>query len=106
LTDSAPGSALPAADGAFSGAAVAAPDWTAAANRAVTATSAPAAARRWVVRERVVLVWEVLWEVLWEVRLWDWRLNTDSFCMAAGHTAGETGRLVTVRAEQVNAKTT
>ena len=55
--------ALPAADGAFSGAAVAAPDWTAAANRAVTATSAPAAVRRRAVRPKVLPVWEV--------RLWD-----------------------------------
>src|SRR6476619_3826180 len=64
---------LAAASGAFSGAAVAAPDCTAAAMSADTPTRATAAARRGVV---------------WGVRLREGLLlNTDSFCAAAGHAA-------------------
>ncbi|GGN13937.1 hypothetical protein GCM10011578_041420 [Streptomyces fuscichromogenes] len=55
------------------GAALAAPDWTAAAIRAVTPARATAAVRRY---------------VLWGVRLREeLLLNTDSFCVAAGRTA-------------------
>ncbi|GAA3070919.1 hypothetical protein GCM10010448_62260 [Streptomyces glomeratus] len=59
--------------GGPAGAALAAPDWTAAASRAETPTRATAAARR---------------GGMWEVRLREeLLLNTDSFCMAAGRAA-------------------
>lgn len=50
------------------------------------------ATRRWVERENSV-------EVAWGARLWDWRLNTDSFCLAAGPTA-RGDRTVVVRPGQ------
>ena len=72
------GLALPAA-GAWDGAADAAPDWTAAASRALT----PTTARVWEVRLREELL-----------------LNTDSFCVAAGRAArGDPDGGSTVRAE-------
>src|SRR3954471_13771388 len=72
LRATAPGLILPA-EGAWAGAALAAPDWTAAVSRAATPTRATPATRRLAV---------------WEVRLWEeLLLNTDSFCVAAGHTA-------------------
>ncbi|CAM5282608.1 hypothetical protein SALBM311S_03993 [Streptomyces alboniger] len=97
FTDSAPGMTLPAAEGARSGAAVAAPDWTAAAIRAETPTRATAAALR-------RAEWGMVSEVVWEVRLCEELLNTDSFCTAAGLAArgdrsavGRTGRTGAVR---------